>query len=198
MGRPALAVREPHDRAGVLQVALRVFKERGYDGASMADIAAALGISKSSLYHHIEGKEQLLDEAVSGALDALFAVLEEPRATAGAASARLEHVIRRTVGITVTQLDAVSVLLRVRGNTAVERRVVGRRREFDRRVEALVAAAVRDREVRNDLDGALVTRLVFGMTNSVVEWFRPGRGISEVVLADAIVALCFHGLRTSP
>ncbi len=195
MARPALAVREPYDRATVVQAAVRVFKERGYDGTSMADVAAALRIQKSSLYHHIAGKEQLLDEAVSGALQALFGVLAEPAATSGRAVERLEHVIRSTVGITLSRLDAVTVLLRVRGNTPVERRVLSRRREFDQAVEALVAAAVAEGDVREDLDGGLLTRLIFGMSNSVVEWYRPGRGRPPAAVADAIVALCFDGLR---
>jgi hypothetical protein len=42
----------------------------------------------------------------------------------------------------------------------------------------------------------LATRLVFGMINSVAEWYRPdGRGASDREVADAVVQLAFGGLR---
>ena len=194
MARPSLDVREPYDRTQVARTAVQVFKQRGYDGTSMLDIARALGIHKSSLYHHITGKEQILADAVGSALGALLGVLDEPAASSGPPDRRLRHVLRRTVEIMVDQLDEVTVLLRVRGNTATERWAMERRREFDRRVQDLVVAAQRQGEVRTDLDPALVTRLLFGMSNSVTEWYQPGRGLDAGDLAGAIIAICFEGL----
>lgn len=194
MARPSLALREPYDREQVIRTATRLFKERGYDGTSMAHIAAALGIHKSSLYHHIASKEQILAEAVDAALDALFAVLEEPPARSGSARRRLEHVVRRAVEIMVDHLDEVTLLLRVRGNSATERRALERRREFDRRVQRLVEEAIRAGEIRADVNAALVTRLLFGMSNSVTEWYQPGRGMSAPDIAAHILRICFEGL----
>ena len=64
-GRPATAVpavgrrrgRPGYDLASVLVVAAELFNERGYDGTSMRDLAARLGIAKSAIYHHVTGKE---------------------------------------------------------------------------------------------------------------------------------------------
>ena len=53
-GRPG------YDLEAVLQVAVEVFNERGYDGASMEDLSRRLGIAKSGIYHHVSGKEELL------------------------------------------------------------------------------------------------------------------------------------------
>jgi AcrR family transcriptional regulator len=194
VARPSPALREPYDREQVTRTATRLFKERGYDGTSMMHIAEALGIHKSSLYHHIAGKEQILAEAVGSALDALFAVLEEPAASTGAARERLQHVVRRTVEIMVDRLDEVTLLLRVRGNSATERRALERRREFDRRVQGLVEGAISAGEIRRDVDAGLVTRLLFGMSNSVTEWYQPGRGLSAADIAAHIMRICFEGL----
>ncbi len=172
------------------------FINRGYDATSMEDLARATGLTKSSIYHHVSGKEELLRLAVAKAVDALFAVLDEEASCTGTAVQRLEHVVRRSADVLVAQLPYVTLLLRVRGNTAAERWALSQRREFDTRLAALVRDAIDAGDVRADLDPRLVTRLVFGMVNSVVEWYRPGEATKSKDVADALVALAFGGLRS--
>ena len=81
---PAPGVQDRHTPESLLAVAVEVFNVRGYDGTSMEDLAKAAGITKSSIYHHVAGKEELLRLAVTRALDGLFGVLDEPGATEGA------------------------------------------------------------------------------------------------------------------
>jgi len=189
--------REPYDVAALVDVAVRVFLDRGYDRASMGDVARAAGLGKSSLYHHVAGKEELLEHALRRALDGLFASLEEPASTQGPPSARLGVVIRRTVEIMCERPAEVALLLRVRGNTEIERWAMQRRREFDRVVTALVEEAIAAGELRNDLHPALVTRLVFGMSNSVVEWYRPHGRTRPEQIVEAVTAIVFDGLRAT-
>jgi len=188
-GRPG------YDLDSLLRVAVAAFNERGYDGTSMEDLAARLGISKSAIYHHVPGKTELLRLAVDRALDSLFAVLAEPAATQGQAIDRLEHVVRGSVRVLVDELPFVTLLLRVRGNTEVERRALQRRREFDSHVTDLVRAAAAEGGIRPDVDPALTARLLFGTVNSLIEWYRPSRSLGAGDLADALVATAFDGLR---
>ncbi|MDO0926762.1 TetR/AcrR family transcriptional regulator [Streptomyces sp. TG1A-8] len=190
------ARRDTYTPESLLSVAVQVFIERGYDGTSMEHLSKAAGISKSSIYHHVSGKEELLRRAVSRALDGLFAILEEERARAGRPAERLEHVVRRMVEVLTAELPYVTLLLRVRGNTATERWALERRRDFDHEVAALLKAAAADGDIRDDVEVRLATRLVFGMINSIVEWYRPDvRGASGREVADAVVQLVFSGLR---
>ncbi|MFF4832440.1 TetR/AcrR family transcriptional regulator [Streptomyces sp. NPDC001315] len=190
------AKRDTYTPETLLSVAVRVFNERGYDGTSMEHLSKAAGISKSSIYHHVTGKEELLRRAVSRALDELFGILDEEHARVGRAVERLEYVVRRMVEVLITDLPYVTLLLRVRGNTGTERWALDRRRDFDHRVADLLKAAAADGDVRGDVEVRLATRLVFGMINSVVEWYRPGGGgIAEGDVADAVVRLVFGGLR---
>ncbi|MCC3652877.1 TetR/AcrR family transcriptional regulator [Streptomyces sp. WAC 00631] len=191
--------RDTYTPESLLAVAVGVFNERGYDGTSMEHLSRAAGISKSSIYHHVRGKEELLRLAISRALDGLFAVLDEPGAREGRAVERLEHVTRRTAEVLMAELPYVTLLLRVRGNTGTERWAMERRREFDQRVAALLKQAAADGDLREDVDARLATRLLFGMINSIAEWYRPdGGGAAERErVADAVVLLAFGGLRTS-
>jgi hypothetical protein len=61
----------------------------------------------------------------------------------------------------------------------------------------LLTAAVAEGDLRADMDVKLATRLLFGMINSLVEWYRPGAGArADEEVAAAVVRLAFDGLRT--
>jgi len=191
-GRPG------HDLESVLRGAVKVFNERGYDGTSMEDLSRELGITKSAIYHHVASKEELLRLAVNRALDGLFAVLADVSALDAPAMTRLEELARRSALLLVAELPFVTLLLRVRGNTKAERAALARRREFDNAVASLVKQARDEGDLRADVDPALIARLLYGMINSVTEWYRPRDGGGSADLAGAIVAVAFDGLRLKP
>ena len=193
---PARRGRPGYDLPTLLAVAVEVFNERGYDGTSMEDLSQRLGIAKSAIYHHVSSKEELLRRGVDRALDGLFAVADRTRALDAPAIEKLEHLVRGSVEVLQAELPYVTLLLRVRGNTDVERAALNRRRAFDRYVADLVKQAEADGDVRPDVDPAVTARLLFGMVNSLVEWYRPTR--RGTALADAVCAVAFGGLRVRP
>ncbi|MEP6599678.1 MAG: TetR/AcrR family transcriptional regulator [Actinomycetota bacterium] len=190
-GRPG------YDADSLVAVAVEVFIERGYDGTSMEDLSRRLGISKSAIYHHVASKDELLRRALDHALGGLATVVAETRGLDRPAVDRLEHLVRGSVLVLVERLPYVTLLLRVHGNTEVERRALAKRRQFDRYVAELVKEGVGDGDVRPDVDPAVTARLLFGMVNSLVEWFRPRRGSADAAaLADVVCAVAFDGLRS--
>ena len=157
--------------------------------------------------------DKMADQISDGILDAIFA--QDPKArvacetllTTGlvvvageittTASVDYASVVRKVVeesiAVEVRYLDQVAVLLRLKGNTPLERDILQRRRGFDLRVAAIVAAAMEDGDIRQDINPRLVTRLIFGMLNWVTEWYRPGsHSLTEIV--DAVLAIAFEGL----
>jgi AcrR family transcriptional regulator len=196
--RPARRGRPGYDLESLLAVAVAEFTERGYDGTSMEDLARRLGITKSAIYHHVSSKQELLRLAVNKALDGLFALVDELDVIEGRAVDRLEYLVRGSVVVLVERLQFVTLLLRVRGNTKVERDALSRRREFDRIVSELVTAAAAEGDLRSEIDPATAGRLLFGMVNSLIEWYRPRGGVSGERMADMIVTVAFDGLRVRP
>lgn len=195
-GRPG------YDQRAVLDIAVSAFNEFGYDATSMGVLAERLGLSKSAIYHHFAAKEDILDLALDEALTALESVLasasgpDAPGSSRAPASDRLAAVLRGAVGVLVDKLPSVTLLLRVRGNTDIERRALARRRAFDRAVAALVVEARDEGSLRSDIDPGVVARLLFGMINSIVEWYRPGGPVDAATLADDVLAVALDGLRT--
>jgi AcrR family transcriptional regulator len=200
-GRPG------HDRAAVLQRAVELFNRQGYDATSVGDVAAALGLTKSAIYHHFPSKEALLSAALDEALDGLEAAIdravagsdgpkqdEAPDTAAPTAYTRLHRAVEESVHVLVRHLPAVTLLLRVRGNSAVETAALDRRRALDDRLGELVRAAVKEGALRHDLPPDVITRLVFGTVNSLTEWYRPGGPVGADEVARFVTTLVFDGL----
>ena len=171
-GRPG------YDLASVLAVAVELFNERGYDGTSMRDLAARLGIAKSAIYHHVTGKEELLSLALDRALAGLAVVTERARALPAPAIERLEYLVRGSVEVLEAESPYVTLLLRVRGNTDVERAALDQRRAFDRFVAELVAAgrARRRHPARRRRDDHRAAAVRPGQLHRRVVQARPARG----------------------
>ena len=188
-GRPG------YDADTVLRRAVDLFIRQGYDATSMGDLAAELGLTKSAIYHHVPSKEALLSAALDEALDGLASAIDDAAAdSGGTAYERLRTAVRRSVEVLVAHLPAVTLLLRVRGNSAIEVAALERRRLLDEKLAGLVRAAVDEGSLRADLDTELVSRLLFGTVNSLVEWYRPDGPLDPTHLADAVVGLAFEGL----
>ena len=193
---PARRGRPGYDRRQILEIAVEVFITQGYDATSVSSLAARLGLSKSALYHHFDSKEHLLGVALEEALGGLEGVLSEPGAREGGAGERLGYVLRGAVRVLVDKLPFVTLLLRVRGNSDVERQALERRRAFDHEVTGMVRAAQEEGTVRADVDASVATRLLFGMVNSIVEWYRPTGPEGAAELASDVMSVALDGLRT--
>jgi AcrR family transcriptional regulator len=193
---PARRGRPGHDQATVLRRAIDLFNEQGYDATSMGDLARELGLTKSAIYHHVPSKSHLLAEALDEALDELTAAVEAGASPAddGSAGERLRRTVQRSVEVLVAHQPAVTLLLRVRGNSEVELEAQRRRRALDARLADLVRAAAAEGSLRDDVDPDVVSRLLFGMVNSLVEWYRPDGPADVELLSHAITTMAFDGL----
>ncbi len=179
----------------MLRRAVEVFNRQGYEATSMGDLARELGLTKSAIYHHVPGKEALLGSALDEALDALASAIDDAADFGGhSAYERLREAVCRSVEVLADHLPAVTLLLRVRGNSKIELAALERRRVLDDKLAGLVRAAVDEGSLRTDIAPELISRLLFGMVNSLVEWYRPEGPVSLGELSASMVDLAFDGL----
>jgi AcrR family transcriptional regulator len=181
-------------REAILAAAAHLYAARGFQGASVADLAKACSTSKSLIYHYFPSKDDILYAAMAAHLDALVAAAEEA-GQAGAAEARLRALTRAFMRLYAGAEDSHKVLLNELDNLPPARRaeVVAKQRRIIAAVEALV------RELRPDAgERALpLTMLFFGMINWTHIWFRPDGAVGADRLADMAVDLMLGGLQAS-
>lgn len=192
-GRPGYA------REDILRIAVEEFNARGYEATSMGVLATRLGLSKSAIYHHVTSKEEILVEATNKALTELNAVIEDAESRSEDAAGELRLLIAGTTRVLCEFPAYVRLLLRLRGNTAVELQILEQRRAITKTLISVVQSAQEEGSLVTDLEAGVVGRLIFGMINSIVEWYRPGGAYSPEDLAAIAPRLIFEGiLRPGP
>jgi AcrR family transcriptional regulator len=173
--------------------AARLFAERGFHGTSIADLADALGIRKSSVYSHIANKEELLTEIALAGADAFHAALD---ALPGDVSAgeRLRLALRAHLRVVDRQLEVATVWLqewRYLTGPARERFLTERRR-YEQRLRALLEEAIASGDLRSDLDVDHATLAFFSVGNWAYTWLSRSTDVDAE--ADAFWALLRDGM----
>lgn len=191
---PARRGRPGYDQERMLEVIVGAFNDHGYEAATLELIARRLGLSKSAVYHHFTSKEEMLDLALERVLGALAAVFEAPEAQEDPAIESTRFVVRGAVQVACEEQSYLTLLLRLHGNSEVERRAMERRREFDRMLRTLFERSLAEGTLRADIAPGLAERFTFGLINSIVEWYRPEGSMSPTDIADALLRLLSGGL----
>ncbi len=180
-------------REAILEAAAHLYARRGFQGASIADLAKAAGTSKSLIYHYFPSKDDILHETMASHLDALVAAAGEATQS-GSAEDKLRALTHAFMQIYVGAENSHKVLLNELDNLPPERRaeVVAKQRQVISTVEILI------RELRGTGQDALpITMLFFGMINWTHTWFRPAGAVSADMLADMAVNVALNGVQAS-
>src|SRR4051794_30447231 len=181
-------------RSELTRIAAQLFAEKGYHGTSIGDLAAAMGVQKGSLYHHIDTKADLLWEVAREGAEAFHAALDGiPEALPATEKIRL--ALRAHLAVVAGQLDVATVF--VKEWTALEgerrERFLAERRRYEERVRDLFREGVERSELRTDLDVGTAALLFLSAGNWAYAWLRPGAATDA--LADRLYALLLDGMR---
>lgn len=188
-------------RQRILDAAAKVFRDRGYAGARLTDIAAAAGMQAGSLYYHFASREELVEEVLrAGVQQAVDYVRQSVDALPAGASPtdRLRAAIRAHL-LTVLEIgDYTSANIRIFGQVPEEirQRHLIDQREFGAYLDQLLRAAREAGEIRADVDLSVIRMLIFGALNWAVEWYQPGGRVSAEEVAAEFLAMTFEGLAT--
>ncbi len=178
-------------REAIVAAAAALYARRGFQGASVADLANACGTSKALIYHYFPSKDDILYEVMVAHLDDLVDAADDAMQS-GDARTRLRSLIMAFMQLYAGAQDSQKVLLNELDNLPAERRgdVVRKQRRIIGIVETLV------REIRPEADGVVLplTMLFFGMINWTHTWFKPDGKIGEEVLAGLATDLLLNGL----
>lgn len=181
----------------VRRVALALFHERGYENTSMRDIAAALGVRKASLYHHVESKQELL---LAAALDAGELLLRTQAEIARRLDLKPMERARRMfeghVEVVASHQALVHALVRERRSLGpnARARLDAVRQAYEGAWRSVLEQAKERGQLRAGLDVRTALLGLLGMADWVVEWYRPDGRLTAHEVASSLADLALWGI----
>jgi len=200
-GRPRKTLDERDDgnrRIELVGAAARLFRRKGFDGASTRDIAAAVGMHSGSPFYHFKSKGALLhavmDQGMRSALDRQTAALQAASQSRPDARTLLRVLVRNHFDVLLGPgSDFIPVMLyESRSLTARQRASIARlRSEYESNWEPVLEALAQQGLLHGPVK--LARLLIFGALNWSVQWFDTKKDASLDDLTDAAMALFIHG-----
>lgn len=196
LGRPRGHVPVEHRLDEILENAARLFRDKGYRGTRLDDIADRLGVTRAALYYYFESKQELLQLVCARAMDASETVLAVSAETEDPAQ-RLREFAHGFASVMTSDMARVFFRERSELEPVFRRRLMQRSRRLTQGARDIVAEGVKEGAFRADVDRELAALGLLSMINSMSQWFRPGGRFSAEEIVDAFVDVYLHGL-TSP
>ena len=182
-------------RDDILDAAAQVFRQKGFNGASMQDIAEAVNLQKASLYHHVSSKQEILLALLDRALGMLTEHIAGIAAQDLPADQKLRQMIRAYLVALSDNSDLSSVLLFE--HRSLDKKSHARHVPQRDKFEALWRDAINEgvrTKVFDCADTGVAVRALMGVMNWTLTWYRPDGGKPIEVIADEYADLMFHGL----
>lgn len=182
-------------REDILEAAAQVFRQKGFHGASMKDIADAVNLQKASLYHHVSSKQEILLSILDRALELLLERISAITVQNISPDKKLQLMMREYMKILVDNQDLAAVLLFE--HRSLERkqhaRHVPNRDKFETLWKEVLADGVKVKLFKCD-DPALATRALLGIMNWTMTWFNPEGPLTIEQIADQYSKMMLNGL----
>lgn len=203
-GRRAIAQTDDQEsyrtrRREVIGIAARLFREKGYEATTFADIAREFGTDRASLYYYVTGKDELFREVVGDILDDNVAEAERILALPADALTKLRSLVRDQIATQARNYPHMYVYIQdgmrsvAARDDAWSQRMTAQTRRYEKIVRLVLAAGVNEGVIRTDVDLRLIAAGLFGLLNWPHRWFRPGEPFSADEVADSIIAIFESG-----
>jgi AcrR family transcriptional regulator len=186
-------------RQQIVAAAIRVFFEMGYEGASLRDLAAHVGINKATVYHYFASKEEILYHILREVGSGLLEGVRRAAALDGNPLDALEAMIRFQIEYMEDHLEEVKVLVEEKKSLRADLM------HTTRGTESEILRLYKDTLVRCAEQGLIrpvqVTTAAFGILGQInwfYHWYRPDGPLSIQELAEQVVCLLLHGLVPHP
>lgn len=182
-------------REAVIRAAAQAFNARGYHNTSLDDVAAALGVTKPTVYYYVAGKEQLLLECFRAGLQGIRDALRAAERSGHSGRERLNAVVRGYAGAIASEYGWCMVRAHEHDlGPAMGAEVKTLKSEIDQGLRRLLRAGIDDGSIA-PCDVRVTAFAIAGALNGIAHWYRGNQPMTAAQVADLLVAFFEQGLR---
>ncbi len=174
----------------IVKAAGRLFREKGYEGTSVRDLADAVGLQSGSLFFHFRSKEEILLSLLEGGLRRAVAILDRHLAAAVSPREKLSAILHGHLqAILDEERDAFYVVLRDWRTLSPysRKKVIALRDEYENRIALSLNELAHSGLIPGNT--RLFRLFLLGALNWTVQWYRPDGDLTIGELADSFLEL---------
>ena len=192
--RQGAAVRELK-RDAMIDTAARAFSRNGYHNTTLEHVAAALQVSKPTLYYYFRNKEQLLFECIVSGLEPVRAAFHDMDDAGRTARDRLVRVLLRYAEAIASDRGWCMVRSEdLNLKQELHAKVQSFKSEIDQNMRRLLREGLQDGSIA-PCDPKMTAFALAGALNWIAHWYRAGKGLEPAEIARVFVALFDNGLK---
>ncbi len=180
----------------ILIKSAKLFREKGFEAASMRDIAKELGIEAASLYSHIKSKDELLETICFRMADELLSSIDEVNDVYFNAEEKLNTAIKNHVNIVTGDLDAASVFIR-EWRRLPEKKLsefIKLRDKYEDGFKQILINGENE-NVFEAPDKKFAVLTILSAVNWITEWYNPKGNMTPDEIAEHLYNFILTGLK---
>ena len=181
----------------ILVGAARLFRRKGFAGATTRELAESLGLQRASLYHYLDSKQNLLFDMCVLSLETSKRGFEE--AVKGAKDEdKLRAAVRGHISNMVENQDANAVMMTEMRSLDAHRRqdVLALRADYDAGFRKIVRADQEAGRIRSDINDKYLTLMLLNLLNWTGFWYKQSGPLNPGEMADLLVTVFMEGAST--
>ena len=192
-------------RHEIVEIAAKVFKEKGFMSTTLADIGRVAGLDRATLYYYIGSKEELFRVSVEGILDNNIKEAERLlKATSLGARERLEQLVGILMNSYVENYPQMYVYIQEQMHQVAKdksnwaKEMQRKTRHFETAVVSILTEGMAEGSLRDDINVRIAAYSLFGMFNWTHRWFNPSGKLSAAEIIDSFCKIFFDGMEQKP
>ena len=182
-------------REAVIRAAAHAFNRKGYHNTSLDDIAAALEVTKPTVYYYVTNKEQLLFECFLAGVEQIRAAFRETKQQKVSARERLTSLLRRYGEAVASDFGWCMVRAEEQDlSPTMSSHIKALKSEIDQDIRRLIRDGIQDGSI-HPCDPKMTAFALAGALNWIAHWYRENQSMTGAQIADAFVTIFENGLR---
>lgn len=181
-------------REAVIRAAAHAFNHKGYHNTSLDDIAAALEVSKPTVYYYVSNKEQLLFECFVAGIEPIRSGLRQARALKATARERLKAVLGHYGEAVASEFGWCMVRAEDQDlSPAMSAHIKSLKSEIDQGIRRLLREGIHDGSL-HACDPKMTAFALAGALNWIAHWYRENQSMTGTQIATAFITVFENGL----
>ena len=197
--RPTEKVTGEVRKADLIEAAISIFSDKGYDGSSLQDIAARIGILKGSVYYYYKSKEDILFDILTLVHNEHLENVRSLSKVSGPPMLRLRELLAGHAAFVCQHLERTTVFVREMDRLPPGRRdeILGSDHAYQRVFRDMITEAQKAGDIAPELNPKLATLWILGSLNWLHRWYRPGHASRPEQVGEQFADQLTRGLAAS-